>query len=299
MQCIVCDGRRFVTRYRGPLISGYRLAECRSCGMVLAFDEGGSPCSGGDYHEYGGYLVDRGDDHVRAAVDREIRKRVSVLEHLPGVPQGARVLDFGSGAGYFCRGARERGFAACGLEVSSRLRSYSQSVVGVTEVHGDLRELDGEFDVVTMFDVIEHIGVSDLHDVMGELARRISVGGHLFGYTPNVESLNLKVGRERDPVIAPPMHVAYFSPRTLDRCLRRFGLRKVSLVTRGFSPNCFVRSSKFKRSAIEDALAGPLGPMKAVALAVFAAGRAVGHIGQLFGAGYQIRFVYRKENSPR
>lgn len=109
-------------------------------------------------------------------------------------PQGAWVLDVGSGLGSFVVACRKRGFRAFGIEpdrigqggrISSiqiaRCRLESQVfAVGIGE---RLPFADCSFDLVTMNQVMEH--VSDQHAVLCEALRVLKDGGAVYIATPN------------------------------------------------------------------------------------------------------------------
>ena len=110
------------------------------------------------------------------------------------VPAGARVLDYGCGlAGYLCD-FHDRGIAIAGAEIA-------RYVVDACRNNGfDVRKVDdfsripfadGEFDVVYLMQVFEHL--RDPHGFMKELARVLKNGGVLYLAVPNADSIWGKV----------------------------------------------------------------------------------------------------------
>lgn len=85
-----------------------------------------------------------------------------------------------------------------------------------------------KFDIITMFDVIEHL--NNFANFKVFINSNLKKGGYLVITTPNVNSiprfLNKGFTGEMDKT-----HVTLFTPYTLDFFLRRLGFKKVSLVT--------------------------------------------------------------------
>jgi 2-polyprenyl-3-methyl-5-hydroxy-6-metoxy-1,4-benzoquinol methylase len=169
--------------------------------------------------------------------DRELRaregERFRQLFDLIGrdVPVG-RLLSVGCGLGFDLKVAKDLGFDATGLESSEVAVRYAQDFVGVPVMHGTLETFsgaDGSFDVVTFWDVLEH-----LPDPCGALARAASLlrpGGIVVVRTPNVRglfplvsfALHRLVGEWRHP--EPPAHLYEFSPATFGRLAEHCGMK--------------------------------------------------------------------------
>jgi SAM-dependent methyltransferase len=108
---------------------------------------------------------------------------------------------------------------------ADRARARGLQVVDGTLAAADLPE--GSFDVVTMWDVVEHLA-----DPLSELrrARRLlRPGGLLALSTMNVEAWFPRLLGRRWPWYM-QMHLYYFTPRTLGRMLERAGFRMVEAV---------------------------------------------------------------------
>lgn len=113
----------------------------------------------------------------------------------PRLKKGARVLDIGSGFGSCVLAARNAGFDAIGVEISTfevefardRLRRH-RPLDNAVEVYrqGDARSLflpEETVDAVTLWNVIEHIDNWEL--VMTAVTRYLKPGGIVFIVCPN------------------------------------------------------------------------------------------------------------------
>lgn len=102
---------------------------------------------------------------------------------------GGRALDVGCGYGYFRAALAEAGFAHEGVEISDHARAAATALFGfdtspgVLEDHlGDWR---GAFDLLTMWDVIEH--VPDAVELLAAAAGCLRPGGVMAIKTPSVD----------------------------------------------------------------------------------------------------------------
>ena len=89
------------------------------------------------------------------------------------------------------------------------------------------------FDLITCFDVIEHI--PDFVETLLRLFSWLAPGGRLILTTPNLESWDRKVfGKHWYGFTKLPQHILYFSPRTIHRTLQKAGFTDVFTQQWGF-----------------------------------------------------------------
>ena len=94
------------------------------------------------------------------------RKNVATFA-LDNVPCGT-MLDVGCGRGEMVRIAQNMGFDAFGIEASRKMCDDMKVFFGTAQ---NIPFDDNAFDVVTMFDVLEHIPEQDIAQVLSELNR--------------------------------------------------------------------------------------------------------------------------------
>ena len=290
--CLVCGHQQFRDLFDGKIINTHVLKSCESCSMVQAF--AWEDVSSFDYADYGDYLLLSDDEIQRRIrfVGRTMRRVFTLLRQRNGE---VRVLDVGSGAGYFCKAAEKHGLSAFGVELSDKLIEFSKKKVGFQKVFKRIEDIDSQFDAIFMSDVIEHLPPAKSRRIMTDLTDRLKPNGLLIGNTPNFRSANILICKDADPVVAPPSHMCYFSLKTLDRYLSGLGLARIRLYSRGLSSNSFFRKNKFERSFLEKGLRQARLvqlPLLISLRVMFAAG---GYLLQPFGLGYQVYFMYQKQ----
>lgn len=132
-----------------------------------------------------------------------------------------RLLDVGGATGEFAARATADGWDAVVCEVGESARAQA-SAKGLTTI-ATLDEAVGEFDLISMFHVLEHLidPLADLH----RLRELTSTEGHLVIEVPQWRSAGRIVRRGRWSQLKPPEHINFFTPRSLDHALRASGWR--------------------------------------------------------------------------
>ena len=139
------------------------------------------------------------------------------LDQIVQVKSAGDLLDIGCSSGLFLDVAMSRGFKTYGAELNLAEAAIAKSK-NHTVWNVPLQEIQESriFDVITLWDVFEHIknGVEYLID----LRRRLVRGGVLFMQIPSADSLAARILRERCNVFDGIEHVNLYSVNTIARC---------------------------------------------------------------------------------
>ncbi len=150
-----------------------------------------------------------------------------LFEELLAQEQG-RILDVGSGPGFFLLKGKQRGWDTVGVEPSVQALTHSRGL-GLEIIEGFLDEEIatqlGCFDVVYMNEVLEHI--PDPGRMLNLAQRLLRPGGILCvivpnDYNPLQEALRSACGYP-PWWLAPPHHINYFNFTTLSRFVKIMG----------------------------------------------------------------------------
>ena len=200
------------------------LARCRGCGLVFAARE---PSEAELAANYGGYS--------RADLDSPItRQRYrELLGEFEAYRRSGRILDMGCGIGFFLEEAERAGWEAYGSEFEARaieiVRAKGLRCVRAPIATDALEP--GSFDVITAFEVVEHL--QDPRAEAATIARLLRPGGLFYCTTPNFGALSRWLLRDRWAVIEYPEHLTYFTPGTLRAWLGGFGFEAEKVRTTG------------------------------------------------------------------
>jgi len=146
--------------------------------------------------------------------------------------ESKRVLDVGAGSGKLVRFIRGRGVDASGVEPSRALfdRFLKDDPAFACSTLDDLESPGRQFDIITAFDVIEH--VADPVGFLRGIEKRLAAGGVCFVSTPDVESLVARAFGLRWHFYY-PYHLSYLGPRTIAKAAATSGLHVVDSRHRG------------------------------------------------------------------
>lgn len=221
--CPVCGargGRPVHAKVRDPItLEPFRIVECAACGVVYT---GPRPLSLERYYpeRYRGYgpLVTR---ILGFLYDLRVARWVR-LE-----PAGGSVLEIGCGPGLMLAAFRRRGWRVLGIERNAVMADEARRTHGVEVVTTPVEALpsDARFDLIVMFNALEHIG--EPVELLRECAGRLTPGGRLIVSLPNFASWQSRFAGPYWLHLDPPRHLVHFTPRTLAATLERAGLTLV------------------------------------------------------------------------
>jgi 2-polyprenyl-3-methyl-5-hydroxy-6-metoxy-1,4-benzoquinol methylase len=204
----------------------HTIVQCQHCGLLYTNPRfaGGDILDSYVAVEDPLYLEER-DGRV-LTFERHLRP----LENIKAPP--GKLLDVGAYSGVFVEIAAQHGWEACGVE-PSRWAVEQARERGLHMIEGTLATsdvADGTLDVVTMWDVIEH--VTDPLDEMRQAHRLLKTGGLLVVHTMDIDSLFARLMGGRWPWLM-EMHIYYFSRRTLKAMLEKAGFAVVRIEPQG------------------------------------------------------------------
>jgi 2-polyprenyl-3-methyl-5-hydroxy-6-metoxy-1,4-benzoquinol methylase len=161
-----------------------------------------------------GVLVKALQPRRRAQIDAEMR-------HLEKPRPGAALLDVGCGNGVFLERARDIGWRVLGVEPDPRAAAVARSQgldvhLGGIEI---LDEISGEFDLITMSHVIEH--VHDPISLLRACRRLLRSGGRIWIETPNLDSIGHSIYGASWRGLEPPRHLVLFTYLSLRRAVHQ------------------------------------------------------------------------------
>jgi 2-polyprenyl-3-methyl-5-hydroxy-6-metoxy-1,4-benzoquinol methylase len=178
---------------------------------------------------------------------REYRKqrfggeRVKIIQRFH---QEGRLLDVGCGTGWCLEAAREAGFEVVGQELSPQLATFTSDSFGIPVHSCPLSEISETFDVITMFDLIEH--VPDPIELLEDCKKILNPGGIVLAFTPNLDSQGISEMKEFSSLVIPPSHLHYFTPKSTLKLASKIGMELVFCETRGMDVADLASFHEFK-----------------------------------------------------
>jgi len=237
-ECLVCSGKSFTTRmkstfsgspqdaakfflaHRHGVVRG-QIQQCDSCGFTFTNPQ----FLADDYNEIYKNAPKPTDSRItlHAGDKRRFRRLAKVVRQ--DVGQLGRFLDFGCGRGEFLMALDDP--AGTGFEVGEPgtfLAGRSQVTTGhFLDVLGSPGFEKGSFDLITSFDVFEHL--PDLDKYVQAFSTLLKPGGHIVITVPDIGRWNAKLAGDRWNMYLLE-HLWYFSKKTLGTFMQRAGFRE-------------------------------------------------------------------------
>lgn len=213
--CPICGGNR---RVHWGSISEFSIERCASCGLGFT-----SPFPNADDIKNANtdiYSVDqRGSLYLRKQAYYERRYHSQLKIFKLSVSSG-RLLDIGCNIGLFLTCARKEGFDVEGIEFNEESAAFGRKHFNLLIHSLSLEKIDypdQTFDVITMYDVLEHI--PDLHGMLKSVYRILKPNGILVVQSPNIDSLMARLTKSAWNWLTPPDHLYHFTPSTMQHLL--------------------------------------------------------------------------------
>lgn len=223
--CTLCGGKK-IHQLKGYHEKG--LIKCRECGFVfmekIPSPEELNSHYGSYSYESSGYLS-----------PLTIKSYNKLLDEFEPYRKTNNILDVGCGRGWFLAEALKRGWQVYGTEYSkTAVRICRETGINIKEGVLNASNFENEmFDVITSFEVIEHI--NNPNEELEEIYKLLRTGGLFYCTTPNFNSLMRYYLKADYNVIGYPEHLSYYTKSTLNKVTKRHGLRPIKFESTGIS----------------------------------------------------------------
>lgn len=209
---------------------GRCVVQCQDCelGYMDAF-----PVDPEDVYSHEGYNATQEVNYLTQVdyrKERFAKERIGIIQRHVSKPD-ARILDVGCGTGWFLEVAIREGFAASGLELGKEIAAATSKRLNIPVFTETLQNLEGKFDVITLFDLLEH--VTDPKAVLAAVRDHLNPGGIALIFCPNLDSVGLSILKDRSSLVMPAEHLFYFTPKSLRGLIEKSQLEVVEFQTKG------------------------------------------------------------------
>jgi len=228
--CPLCSGLKI----KNYLVKdNFNFLECLSCKFIWV-DVSGINLS--DYYNNSNYLHDKvGRGYVDYEADKAPMRPVysALLDKIKSYCPGRRLLDLGTASGYFLDVAGRNGYSTEGIEINpsavkeglAKGRKIKQSDI----LKNDYPE--NSFDVITAFDLLEHLPPDKLTDYITAIRKILETNGILAVITVNTASWWAKIFGKKWHTFLPPEHISYFNDKNIGLFLKNNGFEILEIKT--------------------------------------------------------------------
>jgi 2-polyprenyl-3-methyl-5-hydroxy-6-metoxy-1,4-benzoquinol methylase len=206
----------------------FPIYDCKSCGFRFT-NKFPSEDSIGRYYDSPDYISH--SDSKTGLINRlyhffrkqMLKKKIDLVSKyvVPRQKDNIRLLDIGSGTGYFLNAAKERGYAVTGIEKDSNARDYAITNFGldVKDEQSLWALKDESFDVITLWHVLEHL--DNLNEVVAKIKSILKPNGVMILALPNHNSHDAKKYKGYWAAYDVPRHLWHFTPDSVEKLLSK------------------------------------------------------------------------------
>lgn len=248
--CCVCNNsnpNEFKIKYNKD---NYAVCECNKCSFVFIPPFYRKQISYENYKDENvANAVRNGNNFVK--IERHKLRYDLIKKYKPS----GSLFDLGAGWGHFMLTGQQLGYDVYGIEISEQPYLYSKNDLKLPVDHIDFFEMkeDKTFDIITMWDVLEHIDKADTF--IEKCARINSKNGYIVIQVPQIDSYFAKKYKD-DWKMMSLDHVNYFGKKTITQLLNKHGY-EVECIKSSFEIKLFIMYTvlpfikKFKGSKTE------------------------------------------------
>lgn len=230
--CPLCDSNNIagLLKAKDHLLTDeeFSIWKCSSCGFL--FTQGiPVPEEIGSYYQSQDYVSH--SDSRKGLMNKIYHiSRSLMLKKKHGMVKkaanGNKLLDIGTGTGYFPDFMKKKGFRVTGVEIDPKARKFARSEFGLTVFSPRdflVGKIHGKFDVITLWHVLEHLDNFDLY--IERMLAQLEPGGTLVIALPNCSSFDARHYKESWAGYDVPRHLWHFTPSTLNKLAEKHGLK--------------------------------------------------------------------------
>jgi SAM-dependent methyltransferase len=199
------------------------LVRCRRCSLLFVNPRVASRAM------LDGYAAGADPAYVSQMPSR-VRTFARTIAHIDRLrPAKGRLLDVGTAAGAFLKAAKDDGWDVTGVEPNRWLADWGRTEYGVTIHVGSIDDVvlpPASFDVVTLWDVIEH--TPDPMHVLRRAHQLLAPGGLLVVNYPDIGSWIARAMGRKWPFLS-SVHLYYFTRSTMRAALDRAGFETLDI----------------------------------------------------------------------
>ncbi len=221
--CNVCgnsDSENFELKYQKP---EYAVVSCNSCSFYFI------PPYYRKKIKYEQYKNRQVSDAVRAGNNWiKVQRHKLRFQFIRKYVKTGKLFDLGAGWGHFLLAGKELGFDIYGIEISEEPYLYCVNDLKLPVDHIDFFQMDesNKFDVLTMWDVLEHIDESN--KFLAKCSSLVKPGGYLFLQVPQIDSFIARRYKGNWKMMGLD-HVNYFGKDTIKSILKQHGFEVLEI----------------------------------------------------------------------
>ena len=208
----------------------YRLLKCNKCGSIctnIDFDNFKTTM----FHN----LPEKRKD-IKKKIGKNIKYRSTkfgnerikyIFDNIKLNKRKLKILDYGCGYGSFLLATKKKNIYAKGIDFDDDSIEVCKKLNLNVSKNSINDEVDKSYDIITLFDVIEHL--QDPDTFLKNAMRKLKKNGHILLYTPNINSFsNILMGHEHNNFSIFD-HVCFYNEQSINFICKKYGLKLIKI----------------------------------------------------------------------
>jgi 2-polyprenyl-3-methyl-5-hydroxy-6-metoxy-1,4-benzoquinol methylase len=203
----------------------YTLLRCMACSLVWL----SNPPAPSEMNQH---YTDAYDRLISAAGQDAPHRWRARNATLSAYKNSGELLDLGCSSGSFLTSRKGQGWKLHGIEMSATCAKVAQTNSGAQVFVGDILDAPfpaGSFDVITCFDVLEHLYTP--RRVLSRVSEWLKPGGIFYVLVPNIDSAEGRAFGSYWHGLELPRHLFHYSPTSLRFLAKSVGLQEIFVET--------------------------------------------------------------------
>jgi len=231
-KCIICASNRFIQlAFKVRDSKKHKILECKTCKQLQLFP---IPLQS-ELKKYNDEnLQDKNvnyfgtiSDHRKKSI-KDTNRRVNFVKKY--ISKKSKVLEIGSGHGFFLQAIKNEGYQISGIEISKEKKRILKKVTNAEIFDVDLVKQTPNIqkvNAIVLFHVLEHI--EKPVNFLKNLKNLLRKNGRIIIEVPNSDDLFLRENQAYQKWYWQLAHISYFNPNTLKKSLKIAGYKQIEM----------------------------------------------------------------------
>jgi 2-polyprenyl-3-methyl-5-hydroxy-6-metoxy-1,4-benzoquinol methylase len=224
IRCCVCNNNDPETFSIKLKKKDYFLVECNKCSFIFIPQYFSKKVTYNDFKSEGVLeQVRKGNNWIK--IQRHLLRFKFIKKYQPN----GDLFDLGAGWGHFLYAGRQLGYNIHGIEISDMPYKYASNELNLPVEHIDFFDMELQekaYDLITMWDVLEHI--PDADEALKKCNLMLKDGRYIVIQVPQIDSFIAKMLKDKWNMIG-SSHANYFSKKTVRKLFENQGFKVLKI----------------------------------------------------------------------
>ena len=234
-KCLQCNSEEYKIIYNFESIPVKKrigkkkdIVKCKNCKLIYCFPRNQNESMLDIYRKnyWDEFQIKVGEKSIKYRRKEFEKISEERIEFISKIKSYGKLLDVGCSEGFLVYEAKKKGYNSFGIDLNQKNIEYGKKKYNIKLKNSMIKNYrEKNFDVITSFNVLEHVSFPDL--MIKEMEKRIKKNGLLVIGTHDILCRNHKIEKQKWKHIIPNEHLYYFSKKTLKNLVEKENFRLI------------------------------------------------------------------------